>query len=462
MPTLPRSLVYDPTSPPLLQFNEQVTASFSDGWDTPRAYLERCLNAIAEREPEVLAFVCLNEEGARKAADASTERYKNGRPLSAIDGCPVAIKDIIETIDMPTQMNSPIYAGWQSNRDAASVYALRQSGAVLVGKTVTTEFASGASGPTCNPFDGNRTPGGSSSGTAAAVGAGMVPGGLGTQTAGSVVRPAAYCGAYGFKPTHAALNMGGIHPISDSHDTLGTIAGSIDDCWRLAYQIAFHAGGTSPHPGLVGSAELGASIRPLRLLRLYTDGWQEVDDASIDAFEGLMHELQRQGIETIDRHKSDDAAKLEQLLQGVDVVAGTITAYERRWPYLDYLHRDPTTLSPYLRGHIEKAADVTEVDFRAATATRDEIRQQVAALSDQVDGFITFTSSGPAPVGLDWTGSRSFQVFQTTIGTPSFTLPLLSVEGLPLGIQLIGFVDQDQRLARHAKWLTEAVLGAAS
>lgn len=452
-------LVYDPKSPPLLPFSDQVIAAFADGRDTPRTYLERCLDLIAEREPAVLAFVCRDEVGARNAADAATERYKHGRPLSLIDGCPVAVKDIIETVDMPTQMNSPIYAGWQSGRDAASVYALRQSGAVIVGKTVTTEFASGASGPTRNPFDPNRTPGGSSSGTAAAVGAGMVPGGLGTQTAGSVVRPAAYCGAYGFKPTHAALNMGGIHPISHSHDTLGTIAGSIDACWRLAYQIAHHVGGTSPHPGLVGPAALGAGVRPTRLIWLYTDGWKEVDDASIDAFEGLIRELKQKGVEIVDRSDDDEIAKLEQLLAGVDVVASTITAYERRWPYLDYYHRDPSTLSPYLRDSIEKSADLTAADFRMATEKRAQIRHQVAVLGTRADGFITFTSSGPAPLGLDWTGSRSFQICQTLMSTPAFTLPLLEVEGLPLGVQLIGCVDQDERLARQAKWMAEASLG---
>ncbi len=449
-------LVYDPKSPPLLQFSDQVLAAFAAGRDTPRAYLERCLEVIAEREPSILAFVHRDDAKARRAADAATERYRSARPLSLIDGCPVVIKDIIETADMPTQMNSPIYSGWQSGRDAASVYALRQSGAVIVGKTVTTEFASGASGPTRNPFDSDRTPGGSSSGTAAAVGAGMVPGGLGTQTAGSVVRPAAYCGAYGFKPTHAALNMGGIHPISNSHDTLGTIAGSVDDCWRLAYQIAHHVGGTAPHPGLVGSAALGASVRPTRLIRLYTDGWQEVDDASINALEGWIQILKQKGVEIVDRHHSADISKLEQLLEGVDAVSGTITAYERRWPYLDYYQRDPSTLSPYLRERIDASADLTVADFHAAMEKRDRIRRQVAALGKRADGFITFTSSGPAPVGLDWTGSRSFQICQTLMGTPSFTLPLLQVEGLPLGVQLIGFADEDERLARYAKWMAEA------
>ena len=453
-----QSLTYDPHAPPLLRFSEAVSA-FVDGRDTPRAYLERCLETMAEREPVIQAFVHRDDDLARQAADASTERYQKGQPLSLIDGCPLAIKDIIETVDMPTQMNSPIYAGWQSGRDAASVYALRESGAVLIGKTVTTEFATGASGPTRNPFDLSRTPGGSSSGTAAAVGAGMVPGGLGTQTAGSVVRPAAYCGVYGFKPTHAALNMGGIHPISNTHDVLGTLAGSVEDCWRIAYQIAHHVGGSAPHSGLQGAQTLGAAVRPTRLIRLYTDFWKEVDDASLAAFEGLMHELQQQGVEIVSREEGEDIAKLEQLLEGVDRVSSIITSYERRWPYYDYYKRDPSKLSPYLRDLLETSFDINREAYHEAVEKRAQIRQQVAALGAHADGFITFTSSGPAPVGLAYTGSRGFQIAWTLTSTPSMTLPLLSADGLPLGVQLMGFVDQDERLARRAKWMAEAIVG---
>jgi Asp-tRNA(Asn)/Glu-tRNA(Gln) amidotransferase A subunit family amidase len=453
-----KRLEYDPKSPPLLRFSAAL-AAFSDGSDTPRAYLERCLATIAEYEPAILAFVHRDDGGARQAADAATERYKQGKPLSLIDGCPMAIKDIIETADMPTQMNSAIYSGWQSERDAASVYALRESGAVIVGKTVTTEFAAGASGPTRNPFDPNRTPGGSSSGTAAAVGSGMLPAGLGTQTGGSVVRPAAYCGAYGFKPTHAALNMGGIHPISNSHDTLGTIAGSVEDCWRVAYQIAQLVGGTAPHPGMRGPAALAEAVRPARLIRLYTDGWQEVEAAPRDAFERLIQHLEQKGVDIVDRKDGDEIAKLEQLLQGVEVVARTITAYERRWPYFDYYKRYPSKLSPNLCDNLERSFDVSMQGFQAAIEKRVAIRHQVATLGAAADGFITFTAAGPAPLGLESTGNRSFQICWTLTGAPSFTLPLLCVDGLPLGVQCMGFVDQDERLARHAKWVAETILG---
>lgn len=457
MANVSQTLEYDPKSPPLLQFCDRI-AAFADGSDTPRAYLERCLETIARREPDIMAFVHRHDAAARNDADAATERYRRGKPLSLIDGCPVVIKDIIETADMPTQMNSAIYTGWQSGRDAAAVYALRESGAVIVGKTVTTEFATGASGPTRNPFDVERTPGGSSSGTAAAVGAGMLPAGLGTQTAGSVLRPAAYCGAYGFKPTHGALNMGGIHPISNTHDALGTIAGCVEDCWRTAYQIAHHVGGTAPHPGMRGPSALGDAVRPRRLVRLYTDGWAEVDEASLEAFERLIQNLKQAGVDIVDREDGDAIANLETLLQDVASAAGTITAYERRWPYFDYYKRYRSKLSPYLRDNIEKSFSITAEDFQAAVERRSQIRQQVAALKSSADGFITFTASGPAPLGLDFTGSRSFQICWTLTSAPSMTLPLLHADGLPLGVQLMGFVDQDERLARNARWVAETML----
>ena len=175
-----------------LSFRDTVPA-FMAGSDTPRAYLERCLETIAAREPVVRAWVVTNESGAREAADASTQRWRAGRPLSPIDGMPIGIKDLLETRDMPTRMGCPVYRGKFPRRDNAAVWALRQAGAIVLGKAVTTELGGAHPGPTTNPFDQRRTPGGSSSSSAAAVGAGMVPAALGTQVGGSVIRPASYC-----------------------------------------------------------------------------------------------------------------------------------------------------------------------------------------------------------------------------------------------------------------------------
>lgn len=451
------TLNYDPKHSLMLQFHN-VVKDFLDGKSTPRAYLEKCLKIIEETEPSVLAWVHLATENARASADEATKRYRAGRQRSLIDGCPIAIKDIIDTSDMPTQMNSPIYTGWQPISDAASVYALRQSGSIILGKTVTTEFATGAAGPTKNPFDRERTPGGSSSGTAAAVGCGMVPAGLGTQTAGSVVRPAAYCGAFGFKPTHASLNMGGVHPISLSHDTLGTIAGSVEDCWRTACIIANCVGGIAPNPRMTGPVKLSTGVKPSRLIRLYTDGWADVEGPTRIALENLFRKLEDSGIEIIDKCKSPDVLYLETLLEGVDPLARTITQYERRWPFNYYYKKHPNQLSQELKKSIEQAANITETDYKDALLRRAKIRQQIALFKGKFDGFITLTAAGPAPIGLENTGNRSFQIAWTLTAAPCFTLPVLAVEQLPIGVQLMGFPDEDHALALNAKWMAQFLL----
>lgn len=443
---------YAPETAPLVTFADAVPG-FHEGSDTPRAFLERCLETLADREQDVAAFVCIDTDKARAAADAAAKRYRDGKPLSPIDGCPVGVKDIIETADFPTQMNSPIYHGWQSGRDAACVYALRQGGAVIVGKTVTTEFATGASGPTRNPFDPARTPGGSSSGSAAAAGAGMLPVTLGTQTAGSIVRPASFCGVYGFKPSHAALNIGGIHPLSNSHDTLGTLAGSLADGWITARHIAAVAGGTPPHAGLTGPAALPEPQRPRALVLLRTDGWKELDAATIEAFESFLGRLAEAGVTILDAGNSEPVAALEADLAGVGEVARAITSYERRWPFLDYATRYPDKLSAGVRERVLAGAEMPREEYLGALTRQEEIRRQVEALRAIADGFVSLTASGPAPVGLEHTGSRSFQIFWTLTATPCITLPLLAVDDLPVGVQVMGFRDRDADLVSCAGWI---------
>ena len=231
-----------------------ATTGFASGADTPRDFLERCLADIAALEPKIGAFVYLNLEGARAAADQSSARWCAGRPRSKIDGMPIGIKDIIETADMPTENGSPLFAGFRSERDGASVAALREAGAVIVGKTVTTEFASTEPRGTRNPHDLRRTPGGSSSGSAAGVAAGMVSTALGTQVIGSTIRPASYCGCIGFKPSVGGINRGGSYDYF-SQSCTGVLAASLEDAWLVAVNIAARAGGDPGYPGLQGSPE---------------------------------------------------------------------------------------------------------------------------------------------------------------------------------------------------------------
>ena len=226
---------YDPSSFRGLTFHDARDA-FRDGTDTPRAYLERCLEAVAAREPVVQAFAHLNEAASRAAADESTARWQAGRPLSPIDGMPIGIKDLLETRDMPTEMNC---AGLQGNfpkKDNAAVRALRDAGAVIFGKTVTAELGGSHPGPTTNPFDAARTPGGSSSGSAAAVAAGMMPAAIGTQVGGSIIRPAGYCGNIALKPTQGAINRGERQATSMS--THGVHANAFEDMWHVAFELS--------------------------------------------------------------------------------------------------------------------------------------------------------------------------------------------------------------------------------
>ena len=240
---------YDPRIFRGLTFHDALPR-FRDGSDTPRAYLERCLATVAEREPVVKAFASLNQEAARAAADASTARWKAGQPLSAIDGMPIGIKDLLETKDHPTEMGCEAYRGNFPKRDNAAVWALREAGAVIFGKMVTAEIGGSHPGPTTNPFDPSRTPGGSSSGSAAAVGARMMPAAIGTQVGGSIIRPAAYCGNFALKPTQGGINRGERQATSMS--THGPHAGSIEDMWQVAIEITRRAGGDRGCLGLSG------------------------------------------------------------------------------------------------------------------------------------------------------------------------------------------------------------------
>jgi Asp-tRNA(Asn)/Glu-tRNA(Gln) amidotransferase A subunit family amidase len=431
-------------------------ARFRSGEDDPRRFLERCIENIERYEPTVKAWVTLNLAAARKAADASTRRYRRGAPLSGVDGCPVAIKDIIATADMPTQMNSPVFAGWQSGQDAACVQALRMGGAIILGKTVTTEFAVGYSGPTTNPHDAARTPGGSSSGTAAAVGCGMVPVGLGTQTQGSTLRPASYCGAVGYKGSLGVLPLGGVHPLSVTHDHLGIIGGTLDDVWRIASQISLSMGSPG-QPFLTGAADTPPPARkPAKLIRLYLKGWDEVDAPTRAITDTAFAWLQKQGIEILSRDDDADVARLERLLdegvaQSIDMVA-----YEMKWPFIDYIERWGGQIGERIRKLIARAQELTPADYESLLDNRVRIRDEVRTVARKADAFATLAASSVAPVGHEFTGSRTFIAYWSWTGFPAFSLPLLRVDGLPLGLQLMGVGGEDGLLAAVANWLMQA------
>jgi len=428
--------------------------SFAAGTDTPSAFLDRCLATIAEWEPDVGAFVHLNEEGARAAAARSTKRWQEAKPLSRIDGMPVGIKDIVETIDMPTEMGSPLYKGWRSGRDAATVAALREAGAIVLGKTVTTEFAAVFPAGTRNPWDLRRTPGGSSSGSAAGVAAGMISAGLGTQVVGSIVRPASFCGCVGFKPSLGAINRGGSHDgLSQSCD--GVLAASLEDAWNFCWAIASRAGGDPGFPGLAGPEQMPSARCPRALAVLETSGWALASDAAKAAFEKAVVRLRAAGIALLDRRTDSLAAEIETALTEARAITDRVNAWESRWPLNTYRDRDAAGLSKFMRDRLAAAESMSIADYRRALAERARIRALYAKLSCVADAAITLSATGAAPEGLHSTGNPIFAVAGSMLGVPAVSLPVLSDEGLPLGLQAMGFEQEDAALISIAAWLRD-------
>jgi Asp-tRNA(Asn)/Glu-tRNA(Gln) amidotransferase A subunit family amidase len=442
-----------------------ATKHFADGSDTPRAYLERCLETVAAREPVVKAFTAINEAGARETADASTARWKEGKPLSAIDGMPLAIKDLLETKDMPTQMGCEAFKGNFPKRDNAAVWALRQAGAIILAKAVTAELGGSHPGATTNPFDATRTPGGSSSGSAAAVGANMVPAAIGTQVGGSIIRPAAYCGNYALKPTQGGINRGERQATSQS--THGPHANSLQDMWQVAIEIARRAGGDRGEVGLMGPSTLPAAVKPNRLVVLETEGWVEVDNATKAAFDGVLKQLRDAGVELIRRKDHPWVEALEQSIANGRNVCGGVTSWENRWGQRGIVDNNPAGVSERAKATLAKAETMSLDDYRMALLARQNAQRMHATMAPLADAAITLACPGPAPV---WsgdvpgqplaprpTGDFVFNAPSSMLFAPVVTLPLMSVGGLPVGLQLMGQQHEDARMTGLARWFDETL-----
>jgi Asp-tRNA(Asn)/Glu-tRNA(Gln) amidotransferase A subunit family amidase len=460
--TMPKA--YDPREFRALTFHDAVTR-FRDGSDSPRAYLERCLETIAERDPVVKAFVALNPSGARTAADASTARWKEGRPLSAIDGLPIGIKDLLETKDMPTEMGCAAYRGNFPKRDNAAVWALRQAGAVILGKTATAELGGAHPPATTNPFDRARTAGGSSSGSAAAVAACMVPAAIGTQVGGSIIRPAAYCGNVALKPTQGGINRG--ERLATSMSTHGVHAGSIEDVWQVAIEIVQRAGGDRGCPGLFGPPTPPPAAKPQRLIVLETEGWAELDAASRSAFDTLLQNLQQAGITLLRRKDHAWIEALEQAIANGRALCGTITSWENRWYQRNIIDEHPDGVSARAKATVAKAEAMSVDDYRAVLMERAVAQQRHAAVAGLADAAITLACPGPAPL---WsgdvpgqplaprpTGDFVFNAPSSMLFAPAVTMPLMSVGGMPVGVQLMGQQHDDARVTAMARWMLDAV-----
>ncbi len=444
---------YDPRSHRMLTFHDQV-AKLQDGADSPRKMLERCLERIDALEPDVKAWAYIDREGARKRADESTERYKAGRALSPIDGLPFGIKDLIETCDMPTEFDSDLFRGHQPIRDAAIVYFMKKGGAVPVGKTVTVCLGGGDPSHTRNPFDTTRTPGGSSSGTAAAVAAGMVPFALGTHARGSTIRPASFCGNYALKGTFGAINRQGVYSGAHSMDHIGVFAGSLSDMWIGARYAARHAGGDPGHPGLYGRAQPPAPHKPARLIRLDMAGWPVTDEPIKAAFEARVKALQADGVEIYSRKDDPGIEAYEQLLAKTPQTWAGVYRYEMRWPLYPYRDYDSTKLPPRLLAGLSEGDKTSQESYRAALQDRDHLRAVHEELARRCDGFITLSSTGPGPVGMDQ-GSAIFNEASSLLGAPALNLPLFAIDDVPFGMQLLGPWHGDERLTAVGRWISE-------
>ncbi len=446
------------SSPQLLPFFSAASA-FAAGGDTPRAFLERCLERLAEFEPTVQAFVCHDLAATRLAADRATERWRAGRPLSPIDGMPIGVKDIIETVDMPTGQGSPLWEGTRTGRDAASVAALREAGAVILGKTVTTEFASSEPlGHTRNPWDPARTPGGSSSGSAAAVGCGMVPAALGTQVVGSIIRPASFCGCVGYKPSVGGINRGGSFDYF-SQSCTGLLAASLEDAWLVASAIVSRVGGDPGYPGVQGPSGPPVPRQPKRLAMLETDGWALAAPEARAALDSAIAALAAAGV-TVARRRDDPALEaMEAALAGAEELVRRINAWEGRWPLNTYRGIDAGKLSRAALDRLHMAEGMTLADYGVAIARRREVRAQFAALAASYDAVVTLPAIGPAPVGRGHTGNPVFAVPFSLLGVPTVSLPLFLVENLPLGLQVVGFEGADAPLFATAGWVRDQLAG---
>lgn len=444
---------YDARTHRMLTFHDHV-ARFRDGTDTPRKYLERCAETIAAIDGPIKAWAHLDLDGARKRADESTSRYKAGKPLSPVDGMPIGIKDLIETADMPTEYGSDLFRGNRPIRDAAVVYFMKKGGAVPVGKNVTVCLGGGDPSMTRNPFDTRRTPGGSSSGSCAAVASRMVPLSFGTHARGSTIRPSSFCGVYGLKGTFGAINRQGVYSAAHSMDHLGVIAGSLSDMWITARYAARHAGGDPGFPGLYGGAEPPKPLKPGRLIRLDTAGWQATPEPVKALFEARVKALQADGVEVYSRTDDPAIEAYERIHATSPQLWAALYRFEMRWPLFSYRDYDQSKLPPRLKAGLSEGDNTSQESYRAALVEREHFRQAHDELARRCDGFITFASPGPGPIGMDQ-GSAIFNEASSILGCPAISLPIFTIEDVPVGLQLLGPMHGDERLTAVARWISE-------
>lgn len=404
---------------------------------TSVALVAACLERIAAREGDLQAWASLDPERALAQARACDRDVAR----SALHGVPVGIKDVIDAAGLPTECNSPIYRGYQPRSDAACVALLRRAGCVVLGKTTTAEFANVHPPGTRNPHHPAHTPGGSSSGSAAAVADRMVPLALGTQTGGSVIRPAAYCGVMGFKPTLHTVNRAGLKFVAESLDTIGLFARHVDDIALALHILSGRAPGAFA-PGDAGQPRIGVFRTPR---------WGEADAATQAAVEAAAAKLAQCGARVSVFEGPESFAALDEAqVRIMNYEAARALAWEHA--------QHGAQLSDALRRRLEEGWALTRESYDAARQAAHLGRQEMAEWMRGLDFLVTPAATGEAPATLLSTGTSVFNRIWTLLGLPCITLPYgAGPSGLPLGVQLVGACDQDQQLLRWADWASRSL-----
>ena len=428
----------------------EASRRMAEGLLTAEELVQSCLERIRAVEPTVQAWQYLDEDHALEQARAADERRRSGIGTGPLNGVPVGIKDIIDTVGMPTECGTVLHQGRQTARDAKVVATLRAAGAVILGKTVTTECAYFSPGKTRNPWNPDHTPGGSSSGSAAAVAAQMVPLALGTQTNGSVIRPGSFCGVYGFKPTHGLVPRSGILKLSRSLDHVGFFARSLEDVALIGEELIGYdeddpdtgARGRIPLSGILGEEP---PIAPM-IGFLKTPHWDRATQDTKDAFGELVEALGDRVEELELMPSAADAWEWQKTIMEAEMASNL----EAEWT------RGRDRLSPQLRALIERGREIRAVDYQRALAGVPRILGSFDELfMERYDAILMPAAPGSAPKGLDSTGDPVFCSLWSLCGMPALTLPLLQDSaGMPIGVQLVGRRNFDARLLRTARWLT--------
>lgn len=423
-----------------------------DGAINSEQLVEACLARIQEADGEVQAWAFLDPAHALAQARARDLDRSKGRAVGPLHGIPVGIKDIIDTGDMPTEDGTALHAGRTPAADAAVVAKLRAAGAVIMGKTVTTECATYTPGKTRNPHNTAHTPGGSSSGSAAAVAAGMVPLALGSQTNGSVIRPASFCGVYGFKPTHGLIPRSGIMKLSRTLDHVGVFARTIEDVALIAEQlVGWDEADPDTRPrARMPLSEIAAQEPPLPPRLAFVKGpvWGRAASETHEAFAELAAELGEQLAEIELPGSAERALEWHRTIMHAEMAANLDLEWERG--------RDQ--LSESLRTQLADGRALSALDYQKALARIPLLNEAFAGIFREFDALLTPSAPGSAPHGLDATGDPAFCTLWTLCGMPAINLPLMrSTDGLPLGVQLVASRGNDARLLRTARWLVTQV-----